>query len=341
MKKHACRYLDIDTSKLWELIPQYAPGTPFDDFHIAVHKLYPGSEDDRKFSISDMDKLVGEQLRIGIHDSNDLGVYYRAFYNITSFLLAKNRISEAEQSRAFVRGFQHVLWIRITHRLELKFPHHYPDDPYPLDDIHDAAKFVLAGSTPSNVSSSTLSSKTSHSTSQHPSHPSTSTPVPTISSSAPQIKQEDLTAILDKFANTIITAITASSSTSTPRTNSPPRSQALDNFVCIFCGHSGHFISECLVCQSYINDGKCIKNAEGKVVLANGQFPARSIPGRFIKDRIDNYHRRHLEHSPRSSFVLDIAPSTSHTSSSSSHSLSFASNSIEARISALEKEIFE
>jgi hypothetical protein len=66
MKKHACHYLDIDTSELWESIPEYAPSISFDDFRIAVHRLYPSSEDDRKFSISDMDKLSGEQLRIGI-----------------------------------------------------------------------------------------------------------------------------------------------------------------------------------------------------------------------------------------------------------------------------------
>jgi hypothetical protein len=197
MKKHACRYVDIDTSELWESIPEYAPGISFNDFRIAVHKLYPGSEDDRKFSISDMDKLVGEQLRISIHNLNDLGVYYRTFYNITLFLLTKHRISEAEQSRAFVHGFQHILWIRIAHRLELKFPDHYPDDLYPLNDIHNAAKFVLAGSTPSIISSSTSPSKSLHSTLLSPLHPSTSNSVSTISSSAPHIKQEDLTAILD------------------------------------------------------------------------------------------------------------------------------------------------
>jgi hypothetical protein len=122
MKKHACHYLDIDTSELWQSIPEYAPSSSFNHFRIAVHKLYPGLEDDRKFSILDMDKLIGEQLHIGIHDSNNLGVYYRAFYNITKFLLAKNHISEAEQSRAFVHGFQHVLWTHIAHRLKFKIP---------------------------------------------------------------------------------------------------------------------------------------------------------------------------------------------------------------------------
>jgi hypothetical protein len=109
MKKHACCYLNIDTSELWESIPEYAPSTSFNNFWIAVHMLYPSSEDDQKWFISDMDKLIGEQLCIGIHNLKDLGAYYCTFYNITKFLLAKNHISEAEQSRAFVHSFQHLI----------------------------------------------------------------------------------------------------------------------------------------------------------------------------------------------------------------------------------------
>jgi hypothetical protein len=110
MKKHACRYVDINTSKLWESIPKYLPTVSFNNFRIAVHKLDPGSEDNCKWSIADMDKLVGEQLRIGIYNENALGLYFRSFYNITKFLHSKNRISDAEQSRALVPSFQPALW---------------------------------------------------------------------------------------------------------------------------------------------------------------------------------------------------------------------------------------
>jgi len=48
-----------------------------------------------------MDKLIGEQLCLGIHDIAGLGTYYCAFYTITSFLRDRNRISEAEQCHAF------------------------------------------------------------------------------------------------------------------------------------------------------------------------------------------------------------------------------------------------
>jgi hypothetical protein len=332
-KKHACRYVDIDTSELWESLPEYGTGSTFSEFREAVHRLYPGSEDDRKWSISDMDKLVGEQLRVGIYDAGDLGLYYRSFYNITQFLRIKHRISEAEQSRAFVRGFQPGLWTRIARRLELKFPDHYPDDPYPLEDIHAAAKFVLAGS------------PTSHSTSQisqqHSSQQSSSTSVPTISSSAPQIKQEDLSAIFEKFAATLVTAMAGSKANSSPRTSNAPRSDNIDNLVCIFCGHSGHFISECLVCESYINEGKCKKNAEGKVVLPNGQFTPRNIPGRFIKDRIDEWRRRNPDTSVASSLMYGIAPSpVSSPSPGGIYPISVLSHNSEDRIAVLEREIF-
>src|SRR6202789_294513 len=72
MKKHAGRYLDIDSAELWDSLPEFAPGTDFDAFRLAVHALYPGSDDDRKWSISHLDKLVDEQLHKGIHDSTEL-----------------------------------------------------------------------------------------------------------------------------------------------------------------------------------------------------------------------------------------------------------------------------
>jgi hypothetical protein len=101
-KSQACRYVDVDTSELWESIVEFTAGIDFNDFNKAIFKLYPGSEEERKWSIADMDKLVGEQLRIGIYDINELSSYYLSFYTITKFLIDKNRLSNAEQSRAFI-----------------------------------------------------------------------------------------------------------------------------------------------------------------------------------------------------------------------------------------------
>jgi hypothetical protein len=97
-KKHACQYVDIDTADLWEAIPEFDVTKTFDEFKSTIFKLYPGSESEHKWTIADMDKLVREQLHMGILDISDLRNYYRVFYTITQFLLTKNQISEAEQS---------------------------------------------------------------------------------------------------------------------------------------------------------------------------------------------------------------------------------------------------
>jgi hypothetical protein len=46
------------------------------EFKLAIHKLYPGSKSECKWTIVDMDKLVGEQLWVGIPNINDLRNYY-------------------------------------------------------------------------------------------------------------------------------------------------------------------------------------------------------------------------------------------------------------------------
>jgi hypothetical protein len=82
----------------------------------------------------------------------------------------------------------------IKNRLAIKFPDHYPDDPYPLSDIYEAAKFVLHGSTPS-----VLLSQPTYGV-QPPSHiqPTTS----------PTIKVKDLSSFLEKFLQMLIKALT-------------------------------------------------------------------------------------------------------------------------------------
>jgi hypothetical protein len=330
-KSYACRYLDVDSAELWESLLEYQATSTYVQFFEAVYKLYPGSEDERKWSITDMDKLVGEQLRIGIYDANDLGNYYRAFFAITQFLRTKNRLSEAEQSRAFVRGFQPDLWNRIARRLELKFPDHFPDDPYPLFDIHTAAQFVLHGTIPATFNLRTSTSTTAAATS------STST------ATGPAIKAEDFTSFLDKFASTLIKALVPLQPSSTPSHNPLTISNPSNpSNACIFCGLTDHYISDCLVCQQYVTDGKCKKNAEDKIVLPNGQFCPRSIPGRWIKERIDEWHKRN----PSTAAHMLYGISTSHiTSQASPHPILVSqilpvSSAEEDRIKELERELF-
>ena len=88
-KQYACHYVSIDTSDLWSSIPAHDVIVSWDDFVKAVCKLYPGTDDEQKWTIADMDTLVGSQLRIGIYNKLTLFAYYRPFISITQYLLGK------------------------------------------------------------------------------------------------------------------------------------------------------------------------------------------------------------------------------------------------------------
>jgi hypothetical protein len=97
----------------------------------------------------DVDMLIGECLHAGILTASDLAQYFCTYYTIMEFLKSRGHMSDIDQSHMFVQGFQLELWATIKNHLAIKFPDHYTDDPYPLSNINEAAKFVLHGSTPS------------------------------------------------------------------------------------------------------------------------------------------------------------------------------------------------
>jgi hypothetical protein len=279
-KKHACRYVNVDTADLWESITEYSNAQKtYEDFVKATHGLYPGSEEERKWSVADMDKLVGERSRLGVLSLGDLGDYHRQFYTITTFLRSKQRLSAAEQSRAFVRGFQPELWSRISQRLQLKLPDHFPDDPYDLVEIHEAAQFVLHG-TPSNLLTPPL-----------PIIPPAGSTVTTTSTSNKEIKVEDIAAMIERITESFVKALAAQGARSSSFGDRPLR-PANATPGCNYCGSMEHFIRDCLVVIEDIKQGKCKRNTEGKVTLPSGAFVPREIIGRYLKDRIEEWHRR-------------------------------------------------
>jgi hypothetical protein len=243
-------------------------------------------------------------------------------------LLTKNRISEAEQSRAFIRGFQPDLWRQISCRLEIKLPDHDPDD-YSLFEINEAAKHVLDGTSQNSFLQNSV----------------TSTAPPTQPAS-PYVKAEDLSMLFEQMAQSFLKVLAPQKST-TSHASSSTKAQAtttLDLLSCAFCGQTGHFIANCLVCADYITNEKCKRNLEGKIVLPNGQYTPQSIPGRYIEDRIDEWHKHNLVKSMSSSLMYEINPAatSSQTSVSTNMVLTSSTNVFTAdqRIAVLEQEIF-
>jgi hypothetical protein len=243
-KRHSTQYVDVDTSELRETLPEFTDNTKtFEEYVKAVTTLYPGVDAEHQWSVTDMDKLVGEHTHLGIISLGDLGEYYRQFLIITTFLCNKGHLSEAEQSRAYVRGFSPDFWHIVSQRLQLKNPDHFPDDPYDLRQIHEAAHYVLHG-TPSTVPAGSTA---------HPTTANQSAPM------QPEIKTKDVTALLEHINDTMAKLLMAQAA--------PQRPPQPKNDNCHFCGLPGHLGRNCMVVADYITQGKCRQNTKGLIVL--------------------------------------------------------------------------
>jgi hypothetical protein len=145
---------------------------------------------------------------------------------------------------------------------------------------------------------------------------------------SPYAKAEDLMTLFEQMAQSFLKVLTLQEST-TNHASSSTNAQAttmLDLLSCAFCGQTGHFIAQCLVCADYITNKKCKRNPEGKIILPNGQYTPRNIPGRFIKDCIDEWHKRNPVKSTSSSLMYEINPVA--TSSQTSVATNMVSTSL-------------
>ncbi|KAI0326316.1 hypothetical protein GY45DRAFT_1348437 [Cubamyces sp. BRFM 1775] len=319
------RYLPMEVAELCESLPAYSgEGHSYQQFKTAVIALYPGAGDDRKFSMAEVEALVTQRAKSPITNVVELSSYYRDFYTMTTYLIVQGQCSKSEQSHLFVRGIAEPLWERIQKRLELKDPDHYPDDPYDVDKVYEAATFILHGT----IIGGKVPSQSASTATQPP--PTT-------------LKMEDLAPILEGSANAA--AHTANRFAGPPpgapryQPNFAPQEQRYPppggNF-CHYCGNPGCQLRSCPFVEEDVRAGRCMRNQEGRVVLPNGNFTPRQLPGFdgiTMRDWLYEWHRRSNANAPTpaAQMVLSIVPDEP---SASTFQLS-----AEDRIAQLEYEI--
>jgi len=178
-----------------------------------------------KYIITNLDRLIGERQRIGVRTLQELTDFHLKFNAISTYLIDADLLSKGEQSQSYLRVFDPVLLNSIQMRLQIQHPTHHPSLPYSLQEIYDAAGWVLQGVSPSSMILPTVA-PTSHS------QPSNKQGF---------VKTEQLGSILTEFTKTIVDAI--KQALNTPRSTSMPmnRGGQVSNVACNFCGED-HFI---------------------------------------------------------------------------------------------------
>jgi len=331
-KEYATSYVKAEVAESWEAIPEFADAAKtYAQFRDRLKELY--NQTALRYILSDLDRLIGERQRLGMRSLQDLSDFHFRFNVISSFLIANQLLSSREQSQAYLRVFDDALQNRITMRLQIILANHHPSLPYEITEVYDAAKWVLQGT--SGAMGLPLAA---------PSPFSTSTA--TASKSTPDqgyVKTEQLGSFLTEFAKTIVDTLNANRTRPSPSGGGP----MTRGNKCMFDGCDA-FIRDCPAVEDYIKQGKCRRNHEGKVILSSGAFVPRDIQGEFLKDRIDEWHRRNPNQlaSGQLSGNTSLLGAIVSTSPQATTSLPVASGypilqlSTQERIVALEAEIF-
>ncbi|KAJ6471579.1 hypothetical protein C8R47DRAFT_1077231 [Mycena vitilis] len=322
-KKHATRFLGVDDQEVWEALEEFKAAHTYAEFKAAVLKLYPGNDADRKYSLADLDALVGQYARVGMLSKGDYSDFYRQFIVITKYLIGRQRLSLTEQSRAFRRAIAPPsLWERVERRLQVKKPDVHPEDPYDISDLNEAVEFALATTSNSPIAAAASQMSTSKST-------------PT-----PDVKIEPFTALLESM-NGLIKVLTAQQQSRPPPSSNPTRNR--DDMNCSYCSETGHFIIKCPHVEEDIQAGKCKRNTDGRVTLPSGAFVPGRIEGRNLRARVEEWHRQNPGQLAAAQLLLTTqqatSASTSSTSSVAPASASTFQLSEEDRIHSLELEI--
>jgi hypothetical protein len=333
-KKYTIYYLDYETRRVWELLPEFSDATKtYLEFKKAILDSY-FVDDDSEYTLGDLNSLISNCQKSGIRSLADLATFQQQFISISSYLILKKRLSEIEQAKVFISGFPPALWTKISQRLQLKFPDHHLDDPYTIQQIQEAAKFVLHG-TPNSTTSTPIS------------NPSDSRSTPSSTAPDANIKSESITAILSELTKTIASLVTAQTHAQTQSASSPRASKSNNN-SCNYCG-GPHFIRDCDKVEEHIKEGKVRRNTEGKVVLSTGAFVPRDIPGTLLEERVNEWHKRNpgqlargVLSSNTQAFLNSIAPpsSTFVSPKPSTTTVNKYTISVDDRIALLEAEIF-
>ncbi|KAJ6529525.1 hypothetical protein DFH09DRAFT_1093944 [Mycena vulgaris] len=315
-KQHATRFLGVDDQEIWETLPSFGDAAKtYATFKAEVLKLYAGNDEDRRFSLSDLDALVGHFSRVGILSKDDLTSFYRQFLRITTYLVSKDRLSASEQSRSFLRAMQPAtLLVAVQQRLQIKRPDNHPEDPYALPDLYDAAQFVIAGP----IGSTLL----------------TALPASAILTSPPpaEVKADPGIAALVGTVTDLIKVLATqhasnNSGTGTSQTTRKPRPDG-----CGYCSELDHFINQC---QHVLTDIQA-----GRVVLPSGAFVPRTITGKDLRSRIEEWHRQNPGQLAAAQLLVEVAVdhlSTPSTSSATTTTRTFTLSD-EDRMEALTRE---
>ncbi|KAF4572765.1 hypothetical protein EYR36_007275 [Pleurotus pulmonarius] len=323
-------YLDDSDWEIWHSSGDAADGNDWEAFKTCIGKLYPGSDNERRWCPSDLTRIAMLQSQTPMLTKDDLGVYHRKFLVPANWLLAKNSVSNQDVGRDYLSGFDPVTRQKIKDRLAMVHMQHHPDDPYTITEIYTEASFILGSATPASLTGATAAASASPTTPepvktesadiralqsmmqqlmtlqqaqpqypppppQYPYNPTSYYPYPTVpTAQAYAYQPAPPTQPNYPYPAPFQPGPTPQPPQSQqPRAIPPPQSsEQRPPRKCYFWNSLYHTMGTCPDAVRYERNGWIGRNEEGKwIVLPSRDTINRSFPGDSFKEQVDNWMR--------------------------------------------------
>jgi hypothetical protein len=149
----------------------------------------------------------------------DLSEFHLSFNAISAYLMANQLLSSCKQSQCYLHVFKESLQNKIMMCLHIKLSNHHPSLPYDIEEVYEAAKWVLQA-VPATLGASFATNQ--------------STPTP--ASETGFIKQEQLSAFLSDLTKTLADAMGTNCQCPCAVNTSTPAAPRATNNKCMFDG---------------------------------------------------------------------------------------------------------
>ena len=142
-KTYVTSYVDYELTEYWEaLLPEFrnASKTYID---LRDHLLDFYHQRLFKYTVSDLNRIVDDCAYIGFSSLQHLSDFHMQFNKVASYLASIGLLSLLEQSQTYLRPFDPVLSSQISIQLQIKHRNRSQTRPYTIDEIYDAAHWIL------------------------------------------------------------------------------------------------------------------------------------------------------------------------------------------------------
>ena len=216
-----------------------------------------------QYCCADIQYLVEDYCMKAIHSQDDLGEYIRKFTKFTAILIANQKLSEMEHNIMFLAGLPMLLQDHVHHRLAIIKLDLHPDDPYLMDDVIAAVKFLLTRSAFQSIIPpiANVLQPNAQQPTPTPYHPFQEAAQPTV-----PIVPFNLPPALKTEANIAAHA----------------------TLLCNWCVDTGHFTCNCQNALGWINSGRVIQGTNSRLYLPDGSPILHALGGWCLRDGIEH-----------------------------------------------------